>query len=65
MARKKQPQRSEDQTMTAFSCSKSLFQAMEDARSNLQMDRSNFIRYCIAKELKRLGVKVKGRIEGD
>jgi hypothetical protein len=29
------------------------------ARADLQMDRSNFIRYCIAKELKRMGVKVE------
>jgi hypothetical protein len=45
--------------MSAFSCSKSLFDAMEQARTELQMDRSNFIRYCIAKELKQLGVKVE------
>lgn len=44
--------------MTAFSCSKALFDAMESARAELQMDRSNFIRYCIAKELRSLGVKV-------
>lgn len=48
--------------MTACSMSKPLFEAMEQARSELQMDRSNFIRYCIAKELKRMGVRVgKGR----
>lgn len=50
--------RSENQTATAISLSKELFSAMEDARAELQMDRSNFIRYCIAKELKSLGVKV-------
>jgi len=40
--------------------------AMEEARKacqaesmDLQMDRSNFIRYCIAKELKALGIEVK------
>jgi metal-responsive CopG/Arc/MetJ family transcriptional regulator len=50
--------RSDNQTATAISLSKELFTAMEEARGDLQMDRSNFIRYCIAKELKRLGVKV-------
>lgn len=54
--------RSPDQTATAVSMSKALFDAMESARAELQMDRSNFIRYCIAKELRSLGVKV---IEGE
>ena len=43
----------------AISLSKALFNAMEEARDALQMDRSNFIRYCIAKELMSLGVKVE------
>ncbi len=51
------PVRGNDQTMTAFSLSKDLFSAMEKARAELHMDRSNFIRYCLAKELKKLGVK--------
>jgi hypothetical protein len=50
--------RSPNQTATAVSMSKALFDAMESARTELQMDRSNFIRYCIAKELRSLGVKV-------
>ena len=50
--------RSPNQTATAVSMSKALFDAMESARAELQMDRSNFIRYCIAKELRSLGVKV-------
>ncbi|MBT7068223.1 MAG: hypothetical protein HN919_18145 [Verrucomicrobia bacterium] len=58
MTRRKPPERSPDQTQTAFSCSKALFTAMEETRATLQMDRSNFIRYCIAKELKSQGVKV-------
>jgi hypothetical protein len=32
---------------------------METARAELQMDRSNFVRYCLAKELKSLGVEVE------
>ena len=55
----KKKQRSDDQTVTACSMSKALFRAMEKARQSLQMDRSNFIRYCVAKELKNLGIKVK------
>ena len=51
--------RSSDQTATAISMSKALFDAMELAREELQMDRSNFIRFCIAKELKKLGVKIE------
>ena len=51
-------ERSPNQTATAISLSKELFNAMEEARAALQMDRSNFIRYCIAKELKQLGLKV-------
>ncbi len=61
MAKKRQPRRSDDQTMSAFSCSKVLFQTMEKARKELQMDRSNFIRYCIANELKRLRIKIGGK----
>ena len=52
---KQQKQRSTDQTVTAISMSKDLFNDMEKARKELHMDRSNFIRYCIAKELKRGG----------
>jgi len=52
--------RSPNQTATAVSMSKALFDAMELAREELQMDRSNFIRYCIAKELRQMGVKVVG-----
>ena len=48
-------ERSPNQTATAISLSKDLFNAMEEARAELERDRSNFIRYCIAKELKRLG----------
>jgi len=59
MVKKRQPRRSTGQTMTAISMSKALFQAMEEARGTLQMDRSNFIRYCIAKELKSQGIEVK------
>ena len=60
MARKPpQPQRAEDQTMVSCSMSKALYAALEEGRATLQMDRSNFIRYCIAKELKSLGVDVK------
>ncbi|MBU4315626.1 hypothetical protein KJ673_04475 [Patescibacteria group bacterium] len=51
--------RSPDQTATAFSMSKELFYAMEEARAKLQMDRSNFIRYCIAKELTAMGAKIR------
>jgi len=51
--------RSPNQTATAVSMSKALFDAMESARAELQMDRSNFIRYCIAKELRSLGVDVE------
>lgn len=51
--------RSPDQTATAFSMSKDLFDAMERARAKLQMDRSNFIRYCIAKELAAMGVEIR------
>jgi hypothetical protein len=58
MKKTKQPMRSADQTQVAISLSKVLFNAMEEARDALQMDRSNFIRYCIAKELMSLGVKV-------
>ena len=61
MAKKKQ--RSDDQTVTALSLSKDLFAAMEKARAELHMDRSNFIRYCLAKELKKLGVKA-GKKQG-
>jgi len=56
----KSKKRSSDQTATAVSMSKALFDAMEAARADLQMDRYNFIRYCIAKELRCLGVKVDG-----
>jgi hypothetical protein len=59
MKKTKQPMRSADQTQVAISLSKVLFNAMEEARDALQMDRSNFIRYCIAKELMSLGVKVE------
>lgn len=52
-------ERSQNQTATAISLSKDLFNAMEEARAELGMDRSNFIRYCIAKELKRLGKSIK------
>ena len=61
MKKTKQPTRSADQTQVAISLSKALFNAMEEARDALQMDRSNFIRYCIAKELMSLGVKVQGK----
>ena len=47
------------QTATAISMSEEFYEAIEQARASLQMDRSNFIRYCIAKELKQLGVKTK------
>ena len=57
----KKKQRSDDQTVTACSMSKTLFDAMEEAREDLQMDRSNFIRYCVAKELKRMGMKLQGK----
>ena len=59
MTRRNPPKRADNQTVTACSMSKALFDAMEEARAELQMDRSNFVRYCIAKELKRMGVKVK------
>lgn len=50
--------RSPDQTATALSLSKALFDAIERARAELQMDRSNFIRYCLAKELAAMGIPV-------
>jgi metal-responsive CopG/Arc/MetJ family transcriptional regulator len=59
MKKTKQPKRSADQTQVAISLSKTLFNAMEEARDALQMERSNFIRSCIAKELMSLGVKVE------
>ena len=49
--------RSPDQTATAVSLSQELFFAMEKARSSLEMDRSNFIRMCINKELARMRVQ--------
>jgi hypothetical protein len=49
--------RSPGQTATAVSLSKELFQAMENARNGLEMDRSNFIRMCINKELSRMRVQ--------
>ena len=61
MAKKKQ--RADNQTVTALSLSKDLFNAMEKARAELHMDRSNFIRYCLAKELKKLGMKA-GKKQG-
>jgi len=49
--------RSENQTATAISMSKELFEAMEIARRRLRMDRSNFIRFCVSRELERLSMK--------
>lgn len=53
--------RGKDQTATAISLSKPLFEAIEEARGRLQMDRSNFIRFCIAKELDELGITISDR----
>lgn len=41
------------QTATAFSLDQGLFDQMESYRKHLHMDRSNFIRYCISRELLR------------
>lgn len=41
------------QTATAFSLDQELFDKMECYRKHLHMDRSNFIRYCISRELLR------------
>jgi glutaredoxin-related protein len=49
-------ERSPDQTATAFSMSKKLYEAMEKARTALNLDRSNFIRLCISKELASMGI---------
>lgn len=56
---KAKKQRADDQAVSSFSASKPLMAAMEAGRKALQMDRSNFIRYCVAKELKNLGIKVE------
>lgn len=46
--------RGPDQTATAISLSRELFEMMEDARKSLAINRSNFIRMCIKKEIERL-----------
>ena len=51
-------QRSDNQTVSSFSCSKDFLAAVDTGRTEFQMDRSTFIRYCVAKELKRLDVKM-------
>lgn len=48
--------RSPNQTATAFSLDRELYEAMERARSSLHMSRSNFIRMCLAKELSGMGM---------
>ena len=47
-------QRAEDQTENEISLSKDLFDAMEKARKVYGLDRSNFLRMCISKELQRM-----------
>lgn len=48
--------RRDGQTATAFSLPTELFDAMEAQRKALRMDRSNFIRMALAKELDRLKI---------
>ena len=53
--------RSQDQTATAISLSRELFEALEAARAELAMDRSNFIRMCLKKELQRMNHERNGK----
>jgi hypothetical protein len=48
--------RSENQTATAFSLDRDLYEAMEKARQSLHMSRSNFIRMCLSKEITFMGM---------
>lgn len=62
--RKKGPQRSDDQKVTAFSLPLDLFEEMESLRKKKRLDRSNFIRFCIAEyidsEESRAEIKKEG-----
>ncbi|MBN1676621.1 MAG: hypothetical protein JXR37_36595 [Kiritimatiellae bacterium] len=61
--RKRKRQRRPGQTATAISMSEAFYDAVEEGRKKLQMDRSNFIRYCVAKELEQLGISVSQATE--
>ena len=53
--------RSSDQTATAFSLDRELFEAMEKARKELHLDRSNFIRMAVQRQINA----VKADLEKD
>jgi predicted DNA-binding protein len=55
-------ERSHDQTATAFSLDKELYEAMERHRKRLGLPRSAFIRMCVAKEIDSMAHSGSGGI---
>lgn len=58
-------ERSHDQTATAFSLDKELYEAMERHRKRLGLPRSAFIRMCVAKEIESMHSGAGGMTAAD